>query len=73
LTKKQEWLPVAISLVGARGTDAAFTAFIKDIVKAAKLPTTVNVGQTAFKPSIPKTNKIVTSSPEKILIHQDPN
>jgi hypothetical protein len=73
LTKRQEWLPVAIGLVGARGTDAAFTTFIKDTVKAAKLPATVNIGQTAYKPSISETNEVATSSTEKILIHQGPN
>lgn len=64
---------MAIGLMGARGTDPAFTTFIKDTVKAAKLPATVNVGQTAFKSSISGTNKVVTASTGKILVHQDPN
>lgn len=64
---------MAIGLVGARGTDAAFTTFIKDTVKAAKLPATVDVGQTAFKPSIFETNKAASPSAQKILVHQDPN
>ncbi|KAM0463187.1 hypothetical protein ACHAPV_003314 [Trichoderma viride] len=73
LTKRQEWLPVAIGLMGARGTDAAFTTFIKDTAKAAKLPATVEVGQTAFKSSISETNKAAAASAERILVHQDPN
>lgn len=73
MTKRQEWLPVAIGLMGARGTDAAFTTFIKDTAKAAKLPATVEVGQTAFKSSISETNKAAAASAERILVHQDPN
>lgn len=73
MTKRQEWLPVAIGLMGARGTDAAFTTFTKDTVKAAKLLATVDVGQTAFKLSTSETNKIVTASTEKIFVHQIPN
>ncbi|KAH8123687.1 amidase signature enzyme [Trichoderma asperelloides] len=73
LTKRQEWLPVAIGLIGARGTDAAFTTFIRDTVKATTLPATVNVGRTAFKSNIFETNKAVTASTEKVLIRQDPN
>ncbi|KAL7924435.1 amidase signature domain-containing protein [Trichoderma austrokoningii] len=73
LTKRQEWLPVAIGLVGARGTDAALTSFIKDTVKAAKLPTTVNVGQTAFSLDRSEISKADAALTEKILVHQDSN
>lgn len=64
---------MAIGLIGARGTDAAFTTFIRDTVKATTLPATVNVGRTAFKSNIFETNKAVTASTEKVLIRQDPN
>ncbi|EEH06910.1 amidase [Histoplasma capsulatum G186AR] len=46
VTKREEWLPVAIGLVGARGTDAAFTSFIKDTMKSANISQTVDVGRT---------------------------
>ncbi|KAJ5929900.1 amidase [Penicillium verhagenii] len=52
VTKREEWLPVAIGIIGPRGTDAAFTAFIQETLLAAKLPTTVDVGRTAFKVNI---------------------
>ncbi|CAG8371447.1 unnamed protein product [Penicillium salamii] len=64
LTKRQEWLPVAIGLVGARGTDVAFTSFIKETLENSKLPTTVGSGRNAFGPSTSMGNNTVNVSPE---------
>ncbi|KKZ66861.1 hypothetical protein EMCG_07467 [[Emmonsia] crescens] len=70
VTKREEWLPVAIGLMGARGTDAAFNGFIQDTMKAANLSRTVDVGRTAFKSNISETNDAVDDSTVQIPPNQ---
>lgn len=62
---------MAIGLVGARGTDAAFTSFIKDTMKSANISQTVDVGRTAFKLNAYETNDVVEDS--TVQIHQNQN
>ncbi|EGC47731.1 amidase [Histoplasma capsulatum var. duboisii H88] len=71
VTKREEWLPVAIGLVGARGTDAAFTSFIKDTMESANISQTVDAGRTAFKLNAYETNDAVEDS--TVQIHQNQN
>ncbi|CAG7975139.1 unnamed protein product [Penicillium salamii] len=71
LTKRQEWLPVAIGLVGARGTDAAFASFVKETMENAELPTTVDAGRNAFSPNTSMGNNAVNVSPERKAAHPE--
>jgi hypothetical protein len=57
-------------IIGARGTDVAFTSFLKDISNATKLPSKVDVGQTAFKPTTLNVGVVVTPT-GKSPMHQE--
>ncbi|KAJ5113150.1 amidase [Penicillium angulare] len=48
MTQREEWLPVAIGIVGARGTDTAFVSFMNETLTIANLPRKVDVGRSAF-------------------------
>ena len=48
VTKREEWLPVSIGDVGARGSDVSLPALLQDFMHAMQLPITVEVGETAF-------------------------
>jgi hypothetical protein len=64
-------LPVAIGIIGGRGTDAPFTSFIKEILEAAKIPKTVDVGRTAFKLEEVETNSAVDDGTWGLPVHED--
>lgn len=48
VTKHEEWLPVSLGVIGARGSDVSLPALLQDFMHAMQLPTTVEVGETAF-------------------------
>ena len=48
VTKREEWLPVSLGVIGARGSDVSLPALLQDFVHAMQLPTTVEVGERAF-------------------------
>ncbi|KAL2369276.1 amidase [Blastomyces gilchristii SLH14081] len=70
VTQREEWLPVALGLVGARGTDAAFTSFIKNTMEAANLSKSVYVGRTAFDLKVTETNDAPRDSTGQIPSNQ---
>ncbi len=48
VTKREEWLPVSLGVIGARGSDVSLPALLRDFVHAMQLPTTVEVGERDF-------------------------
>lgn len=48
VTKQQEWLPVSIGIVSAKGSDAALSGFLVDLIQNTAMQTTMQVGKTAF-------------------------
>jgi len=48
ITKREEWLPVSLGIVGARGSDASLPVLLRDLMHAMHLPTAVEAGETAF-------------------------
>jgi hypothetical protein len=47
MNKRQEWLPVAIGLVGPRGTDVVFVTFIQETMENTKVLETMDAGRDA--------------------------
>ena len=48
VTKREEWLPVSLGVIGARGSDVSLPALIQDFMYAMQLPATVEIGERAF-------------------------
>ena len=58
VTQREEWLPVSLGVIGARGSDVSLPALLQDFLHTMRLPTTVAVGERIFplqsSPSIVK-------------------
>ncbi|KPM45590.1 hypothetical protein AK830_g921 [Neonectria ditissima] len=48
VTKRTEFLPVVVAMLGPPGTDVALTKFAADLLHKAGLPTSVKTGRVAF-------------------------
>ena len=48
VTKREEWLPVSLGVIGARGSDVSLPALVQDFMHAMQMPTTVEVGERLF-------------------------
>ena len=48
VTKREEWLPVSLGVIGARGSDVSLPVLLQDFMHAMQLPTTVEVGERVF-------------------------
>ena len=45
VTQREEWLPVSLGVIGARGSDISLPALLQDFMHTMQLPTTVAVGE----------------------------
>ena len=49
VTVREEWLPVAVGIVGAKGDDTMLPTLIKEVLQNINMETSVRVGETAYE------------------------